>query len=328
MKFIYSNSSDAGFNLASEEYFLKNIDEDLFFLYINSPSIVCGKHQNTLAEIDFEYTNNHNILIFRRLSGGGTVYHDFGNINFCFITNEIKGELVNFEKYLTHITKFLATKGIESKIGKRHELLLGDKKISGNASHVFKNRVMHHGTLLFDSQLDVLNNCLKTDPTKYLDKAVKSVRSEVTNIKPHLKEDKSTNEFALELFDWLQTQFDDAIYYPLSASDKQNINEINRIKFTTWNWIYGYSPQYFYTKSLDLNKSTAITVQMNVQKGIITNISIESDATNLKQLIAMMENQLINKIHSKSIIEEILNEVPKHLYDNIVTPSKLIHLFF
>lgn len=329
MKFIYSNTSDASFNLASEEYFLKNFDEDLFFLYINSPAIVCGKHQNTLAEIDFSYTQNNNINIFRRLSGGGTVYHDLGNINFCFITNEIKGELVNFEKYLTYITKFLGTKQIEASVGKRHELIVDGKKISGNASHVYKNRVMHHGTLLFDSQLEVLNNCLKIDPLKYTDKAVKSVRSEVTNISQYIMESISAQEFSIQLFNWLQGEFENSSTYELTKIDEQNINEINRIKFSTWNWTYGYSPNYIFERSVDLGEGKQVKVEMSVSKGTISTIEFEASTPELKLLADELQSKLKNVPHAKKEIEAILSNLNTlKEKGTTLTQEKLLPLFF
>ncbi len=329
MQFIYSKTSDAGFNLASEEYFLKNFDEDIFFLYINSPSIICGKHQNALGEIDFGYTQQKSITVFRRLSGGGTVYHDLGNINFCFITNESKGELVNFEKYLIYITRFLGTKNIESSIGKRHELLVDGKKISGNASHVYKNRVMHHGTLLFDSELDVLNNCLKTEPLKYTDKAVKSVRSEVTNILPYLKESVSTVEFSKELFTWLQTEFSDANRYEITTTDELKINEILESKFSTWKWIYGYSPQYIFEKTIQLDGGLQLGIRMNIQKGIITEIEVTSYAHETDNLANQLQATMKEALHSKREIENKIDQLSNQINTAVeLNKEKLLQLFF
>lgn len=325
MKFIYSDFSDASFNLASEEYLLKHFKEDIFFLYINTPSIICGKHQNTLAEINFEYTHQNKIKVFRRLSGGGTVYHDEGNINFCFITNEEKGNVVNFDKYLAYVVKYLSTKGIEATIDKRHALLIGDRKISGNASHVYKNRVMHHGTLLYDSELDVLNNCLKIDPTRYIDKAVKSVRSVVTNISDHLIEKGDVKEFSLDLFRWMANQFPQPEIYKMSDTDKQNINDLNRTKFTTWNWIYGYSPQYNLQKRVKLGLNCILSLEMSVTKGEISEMALTTENEEFKQFISKIEEQLKGRLHSQVAIEEILGGIA---FPTWVDRKELNYLFF
>ena len=187
MKIIISQKTDAYTNLATEEFLLKNFTEDIFFLYINSKSIIVGKHQNALAEINYKIISENKIPVVRRLSGGGTVFHDPGNINFCFITSGVKTELVNFERYMTPIVEFLNSLNVNAQLGGRQDILIDGSKISGNACHVFKSRVMHHGTLLFNSQLGTLTQALKNDPLKFKDKAVKSVRSKVTNIQDHLK---------------------------------------------------------------------------------------------------------------------------------------------
>lgn len=328
MRFIYSNSSDASINLASEEYFLKNFDEDIFFLYINSPSIISGKHQNTMGEINFEYTQKNNIEVYRRLSGGGTVYHDLGNINFCFITNEKRGDLINFDKYLTYIKRFLKTKGIESEIGSRHEMTIDGKKISGNASHIYKTRVMHHGTLLYNSELDVLNNCIKITPNRYQDKAVKSVRSEVTNISDHLKEKISISEFSNELFNWLMAQFEESYLYKLSNSDEQYISDLNRTKFSTWNWIYGYSPQYFFEKEAKIGQNDTISVKMTIVKGEISEVSITTSKAELRELIPALTKKLEGTLHSKIEIEKIIGSIPLLEELTELKNSELLHLFF
>ncbi len=328
MRFIYSNSSDASFNLASEEYFLKHFEEDVFFTYINSQSIVSGKHQNTMGEINFEYTQSNNIGVFRRLSGGGTVYHDFGNVNFCFITNEKSGDLVNFEKYLKYIVRFLATKGVKAEIGSRHELTVDGKKISGNASHIYKTRVMHHGTLLFESELDILNECIKITPERYKDKAVKSVRSVVTNISEYLEEKITTEEFSKELFEWLQGEFDGSHHYILTDVDKQYIDDLNRTKFSTDKWIYGYSPQYFFEKRVILDNGYWITVKMDVQKGIISSVDVIQPENNANTNTEEFVSSLVGVLHSKNDIEQHISKNEHLLTNTELTRDKLIELLF
>jgi lipoate-protein ligase A len=328
MRFIYSNSSDASINLASEEYFLKNFTDDVFFLYINSPSIISGKHQNTMGEINFEYTQKNGIEVYRRLSGGGTVYHDLGNINFCFITNERSGDLVNFEKYLVNIVDFLATKGITAEIGSRHEITIGGKKISGNASHIFKTRVMHHGTLLFNSKLDVLNDCIKIVPQRYTDKAVKSVRSEVTNISEYLSEKITTSEFSKQLFEWLKRRFTNSHDYILTETDKQYIDDLNRTKFSTWNWIYGYSPQYLFEKEAKFGINDSINVKMQIEKGVISSISIESSSQKIKDIKTELEKKLTGRLHSKKEIESIIESQSELIAITGFSNDELVHLFF
>ncbi|MCK5693684.1 MAG: lipoate--protein ligase family protein, partial [Bacteroidales bacterium] len=182
---IISPYTNPYFNLAAEEYLLKSFQEDMFLLYRNRPSIVVGKHQNTLAEINLPFVQENEILVARRITGGGTVFHDLGNLNFAFFTSGKEGELVDYKRATTPIVEALKKMGLEVRLGKRNELLLKGLKISGTASHVFKQRVLHHGTLLFSSEMGKLSAALKSDKERFTDRAVKSVRSRVTNISDH-----------------------------------------------------------------------------------------------------------------------------------------------
>lgn len=293
---ILSNSNDPAFNLATEEYLLRQTEHDAFFLYINKPSIIVGKHQNALAEINFEFTREHNIPVFRRLSGGGTVYHDLNNLNFCFIRSGKKGQLVNFSLYSKPILKALENLGIKAHFGKRHDIQIDNKKISGNASHVYKNRVMHHGTLLFNSQLDVLNNALKTNPLNFKDKAVKSVRSEVTNIINYTN-NIDFNQFTHYIFNYLLNYFDDSQSSALDMAAIEQINGLVKDKFTTNEWNYGYSPNYSFKKRIKTTNSDRINVALNVSKGRISECQITSNNKVLNEVLNLVSKELIGVKH-------------------------------
>ncbi len=293
---ILSNSNDPAFNLATEEYLLRHTEEDAFFLYVNKPSIIVGKHQNALAEINFEFTREHHIPVFRRLSGGGTVYHDLNNLNFCFIRSGKKGQLVNFALYSQPILEALENLGIKAHFGKRHDIQIDNKKISGNASHVYKNRVMHHGTLLFNSQLDVLNNALKTNPLNFKDKAVKSVRSEVTNIINYTN-NVDFKEFTQYIFNYLLNYFEDSQSSTLDVAAIEQINGLVKDKFTTNEWNYGYSPNYSFKKRIKTSNSDRINVALNVSKGIISECQITSNNKELSQVLNLVSKELIGVKH-------------------------------
>ncbi len=153
---IQSPSRDPYFNLAAEEYLLKQSTDDVFMLWQSSPVVVSGKHQNVYAEMNYRYIREKGILVARRLTGGGTVYHDPGNINFSFIRQGEAGKMVDFTGFIEPVIRFVNSLGVHASQGPKHEIMVNGKKISGNAEHVFKNRVLHHGTLLFDAALDEL----------------------------------------------------------------------------------------------------------------------------------------------------------------------------
>jgi len=200
MRFLFSTSNNPYFNLSTEEYFLKNSKEEMFFLYINEPCIVVGKHQNLLSEINLQFVLENNIKLSRRISGGGTVYQDLNNLNFSYIHNCANIEQINYKKFTYPILESLRDMGLNVEFSDRNDLIIDTKKISGNAMHIFKTRVLSHGTLLFNTNLNQLSAALKNNPQKYIDKSIKSVRSKVTNISNYLNDPKSTDEFSLLLF--------------------------------------------------------------------------------------------------------------------------------
>lgn len=270
---LNQSSTDPYFNLAAEEYFLKNFQEDFFMLWRSRPSVVVGKHQNALAEINHEFVQTHQIPVARRLSGGGTVFHDPGNVNFTFIRNVANISEVNFKVFTVPVVEALKKLGVEAYTTGRNDLLIDGKKISGNAEHVHRNRVLHHGTLLFDSHLEALKGALKVDLTRFRDKAVQSNRSEVANIAGYLPEAISVEDFTGFLFDEICLNFPEFEVYEPTAADIEAIQKLSIEKYQTWDWIFGYSPRYRFTHTLN-SANGAIFVDLLVEKGHIAEASI------------------------------------------------------
>lgn len=320
---ILSNSHDPSFNLAAEEYLLRNKTEAYHFFYINTPSVIIGKHQNALGEINLPFLEKHNIPLYRRLSGGGTVYHDEGNLNFCFIKNGENSDLVNFKKATEPIIKVLNTWGIPVRNGERNDLLVNFKKISGNACHVFKRRVMHHGTLLFDSNLEFLTACLKNDPLKFKDKAVKSVRSEVLNLKSIFKKDWTAHQFLKELEMAIRAENPLVKPYTFTQDDLYHINELQTSKFSQHDWNYRYGPNYEFNKRTQV-ANAVFAVSMKVEKGKMTEIAIKTNHPKT-EIVAQIPHLLQMKYHDKQEIIDSLGDIPQKI--NIPVES-LLSLFF
>ena len=279
MRCIISQSNNPHFNLSAEEYFLRNSDEEIFFLYINEPCIVVGKHQNLLSEINLRFVIDHNIKLARRISGGGAVYQDLNNLNFSFIHNAVNPDQLNFRKFTAPVLNALKDMGLAAEFSGRNDLLIDSGKVSGNAMHIYKSRILSHGTLLFNSDLKCLSEALKNHPERYTDKSIKSVRSNVTNISKYLDNSISMELFCKNLFNNITGKL---ININTKNIDNQEIACINRVlneKFSTWDWIYGYSPKYvfkngFYCSDLRIN------LELNVEKGIITNAKTDLDQIN------------------------------------------------
>lgn len=270
---INQPNSDPYFNLAAEEYFLKNFQEDFFMLWRSGPSVVVGKHQNALAEINHEFVRENQILVARRLSGGGTVFHDPGNVNFTFIRNVANISEVNFKIFTVPVVGALQKLGVEAYTTGRNDLLIDGKKISGNAEHVHKNRVLHHGTLLFDSHLEALKGTLKVDLSKFEDKAVQSNRSEVTNIANYLPLPISVEEFTNFLFAEISQNYLEFQVYEPTPEDLEAIRKLSIEKYQTWEWIFGYSPKYRFRNKLQ-TENGEIEVRILVEKGLLSEVSV------------------------------------------------------
>ncbi len=310
------------FNIAAEEYLLKNFKDDVFLLYRNQPSIIIGKHQIAHAEINHEFIKKKDVKIVRRLSGGGTVYHDLGNLNFSFITTGTPGKLLDFKKFIVPIKLLLQKLDINVKLGDRNELLINDKKISGNAEHIFKNRVLHHGTLLFSANLENLAAALKVKPLKYNSKAIQSVRSKVSNIADCLKKKMNITEFADLLMEYILTKQKKTVLYELTQKDKTLIQKLVDTKYATWDWNFAYSPSYTLKKIVKL-ENKLLQLSFDVKKGRMSNITLESihgDFQHAKKIEAILNN-------CKHKIEDI-REKFKTTEANIPEYEKMIHQLF
>lgn len=307
MLYIKRTETDPYFNIAAEEYVLKNFTEECFMLWRNEPSIIVGKHQNTLAEINPDYIEKNNIPVIRRISGGGTVFHDLGNLNFTFIKNGHTEKLVDFKKFTEPIIAALASLGINAKFEGKNDLRIDGKKISGNAEHVHKNRVLHHGTLLFSSKLDHLSAALNVEPDKFKDKAVKSNRSIVTNIIDHLARPISIKEFEEQIYRYIYKNDAHASFYEFDEQDIRNINELVNTKYKRWEWNFAYSPKYNLIKSI-ATENGEIEFVIDVKNGIIQKLKINSDRM-LSKKFAEIENRLIGKSHQKKEIENCLSKI-------------------
>ncbi|MDP3643811.1 MAG: lipoate--protein ligase [Bacteroidota bacterium] len=322
---INQPNSDPYFNLAAEEYFLKSFQEDFFIIWRSLPSVVVGKHQNALAEINHEFVQNNQIPVARRLSGGGTVFHDPGNVNFTFIRNVEKISEVNFKVFTVPVIEALKKLGVEAYTTGRNDLQIDGKKISGNAEHIHRNRVLHHGTLLFDSHLEALKGALKVDLSKFEDKAVQSNRSEVANISNYLANPISVEEFTDFLFSEIVQTFPEAVVYEPTPEDMETIQKLSVEKYQTWDWIFGYSPRYRFTNKLE-TENGEIRIGLLVEKGLITEASITGAIpAEISKKIAEM---LLGCRHDLQVITNLLPLLNEEIYENGLSTEELMKGMF
>ncbi len=270
-------STDPFFNLALEEYLLKNRKEDFLVLYINTPSVIIGKHQVAHREADTKFVTENNIPVLRRISGGGAVFHDEGNLNFSFISQSNEGKQIDFRKYTLPVIKFLSVVGVEVRFEGKNDLKVRGMKISGNSEHVFRNRVLHHGTLLYDARLDFLKGSLRKDHSKYLTRAVSSNPSPVMNLKELIPEVKDINDLRSQMVIFF---LDENGYklIDLSVEEKNEIKSLSITKYRTREWNYAYGPEYHFNNQFEIN-GIQHTCHLFVKDGIIRECEIKGSDT-------------------------------------------------
>lgn len=323
---IIRHETDPYFNLAAEEYVLKNFERDSFMLWRNEPAIIVGKHQNTLAEINQEYVKENMIKVVRRLSGGGAVFHDLGNLNFTFIASGENHQLVDFNKFTQPILEVLQKLEIEARFEGRNDLTIDGRKFSGNAEHVHKNRVLHHGTLLFSSQMADLSSALKVDPDKFQDKAVKSVRSRVTNISEHLKMPLTVLEFRDLVLKHVMESTPGAELYSFTQDDIAAIARLRDEKYITWDWNFGYSPKYNFRKTVKTNGGK-LEVTLEVVNGTIEKARFFGDYFNKLDPVDI-EQALTGTLHNETAIRERLKDFEIPDYFLKISSEELITSLF
>lgn len=280
MKLSYLNlyTTDPEFNLAAEQYVFDALPRDrmYFMLWQNDNAIIIGKYQNTHAEINEPFVREHGIKVVRRLSGGGAVYHDMGNLNFTFIMDAGNVETLDLHLFCEPIAKSLQSIGVNAVINGRNDITIDGRKFSGNSQYMKQGRVMHHGTIMFNSDLGVVNDALKVDADKIKAKGIKSVRSRVTNVSEHLSSDITLEEFRTLLLNNI-IKDNNAEEYVLSPADIEAIEKIREERYSKWEWNYGFSPECTMQKKKRFEGVGTVEAMLTVEKGEIKALSFYGD---------------------------------------------------
>lgn len=304
MLYLHKNSFDPWFNLAAEEYVLKHSQEDVCMLWRNAPCVVVGKHQQTLSEINRSYLEQANIPVIRRITGGGAVYHDLNCLNYSFITNaQHESDKINFERFTLPVRSFLQSLGIDAQLTGKSNITVGGKKISGNAAHLFKNRSIHHGTLLFNTELNKLENSILNPENRYHTRAVQSIRATVVNLAELLPGHFTIASFSQSLQQYLLDWFGISQQIVFDERAVKAITKLAGEKYKTWAWTYGYSPDYTLHKTIEL-PGLRLQCTLSVRRGLIE--KLELSGANHAALHPLLNEKLKGIAHEAEAIRKAL----------------------
>ena len=321
MRYIISENTDAYFNLASEEYLLKHTNEDVFYLWRNDNAIIVGKNQNALSEINVDYVKEKGIKVVRRQTGGGAVYHDLGNINYTFIENS-KKSFNDFRGFCEPITKALNEMGVQAEFSGRNDMTIDGKKFSGTAQCKHRDRVMHHGTLLFSSVKADISGALKPRDIKFTGKSVKSVASRITNISEHLEEQMDVIAFRDRVMNSVAGGMDQVTTF--SEEEIREIQKLRDEKYSLWEWNFGQSPKFSMTREGRFPGGT-LEATLDVRKGIIDKIRIYGDFFGTKD-ISELEAALTGVSHNEDSMNQVLSDIDINDYMVNISNEDLISL--
>lgn len=320
--------TDPRMNLAIEEYAVKHLDinESYLLFYINEPSIIIGKNQNTIEEINVDYIEDQGIHVVRRLSGGGAVYHDLGNLNFSFITKDDGDSFHNFRKFTEPVVNTLNKLGLNAELSGRNDIIANGFKISGNAQFSTKGRMFTHGTLLFDTNMDDVVAALKVRKDKIESKGIKSIRSRVANISDLLGEKMTIEEFRQFLLTNIFDGKENIKEYKLTDEDWQAVQSISNERYQNWDWNYGKSPAFNIQRSHRFPVGL-IDFRLNVKKGLIEHAHIYGDFFGAGD-VHEVETALKGVKHEKEAIRKALQPLEMKHYFGQVTLDEMVKLIY
>ena len=327
------NNYDASLNIALETYLVENrlVDEPILLFYINDPSIIVGRNQNTIEEVNQAYVEEKGIRVVRRMSGGGAVYHDRGNFSFCFIKDD-DGSFRDFASFTQPVIEALHKMGAKgAELKGRNDLLIEDKKFSGNAMYAKNGRMTAHGTILFDADLEEVTKALKPRKEKFESKGIKSVRSRVTNIKPYVLPEYqklTTEEFRdlllLEIFG--VERRDQVKELKLTDEDWNKVRAIQAERFGNWDWNYGQSPAFAIQMSQKFPFGF-VDFRFNVGQGVIKEVKVYGDFFGLGD-ISDVEDALVGVRFEREAVKQVFENLDFNKYFGRVTSEEILTLIF
>lgn len=316
---ILGTSNVPQFNLATEEYLLKHTDGEYVLLWVNSPAVIIGCNQNALEEVNLDYVKNNGVEVVRRISGGGAVYHDYGNVCYTIITSRTEED--SYEYFSRGVIGYLSQLGVRAEFTGRNDISVDGKKISGNAQCVHRNRIMHHGTILFNSDMEAVQNALKPNKLKMQSKGVKSVRKRVINVCEVLPSPISVEEFIKGLAEYFSKT---AALATLTDGQIEQIDRLAKDKYSSFEWNYGYSPVASAKAEMRFNYGT-VQASFRVEDGKLQDVVFTGDFFSQKE-ISGLNHALNGVLYAEKSVLDGLENVGEYIVG--ATADDIARLFF
>lgn len=325
MRYLRNDNTDPLYNMAFDEYALEQLplDEPLFFLWQNSPSVIIGLNQNVYSEVNLDYLREHGITLARRVTGGGAVYHDLGNLNYTIVgrSADLERDYPKYAHYMLHALRALS---VDAELSGRNDILVGGRKVSGYAKRVYKDRLMVHGTLMYDVDLQRLTDALTPSVEKLAAKGISSVRSRVDNLRNYLPHTiTNVSDLLHQLEQHLSRQYEDQEYL-LNEEQLAAITRLRNQKFATYEWIYGRSPHTSLVRSARFSCGR-IEVSLQISEGSIAECHISGDFMgNLSA--AQLESLLQGVRYERDALRERIVQTDISLYFDHLTTEEFLSL--
>lgn len=326
MIYIENENKDPAYNLALEEFVFseKAFDEPVLMLWQNEPSVIIGRYQNTIEEINYDFIRDRKIHVIRRNTGGGAVYHDLGNLNYSFVIPRAEKMTIDFDTFTAPVIKALRSVGVDAVKSGRNDILAGGRKFSGNAQHISRGRLLHHGTLMFDVNMEDVANALKVKPGKFRSKATKSVRSRVTNLKPLIDSSlgiETAVDFKKLLLDHFREE-EDLRTVALSTEQREKIQKLRAEKYMTDSWNFGRSPAADVVRG-DFFSCGQVVFHFTIDAHAITDLKITGDFFSSGD-ISEFEQAFIGESYEREALLSVLSKLDIRHYLGDVTAEELI----